>query len=274
MESTSLEVRGLTESEVDEAMAILALAYGAAATQSARATMRAAPGAWLIARHGGAAAGVVTSNAYGQVAYVAMLAVDPAHRRRGVATQLMNALLARLERAGATTVLLDATAQAEPLYRNLGFVEVDRTRVFTRPAPAPEPAAGPPCDVASDAFEQALRLDALAYGCDRSAALRDFANAPHAFLATEADGYALARGPILGPAFAERAGTAGRLFNHVLAQRPHIDRAFAPLANPAAEPLLEEHGFGCTRTLAHMVRGAPSPFRRDRIYSQASLGHG
>jgi hypothetical protein len=59
-----------------------------------------------------------------------------------------------------------------------------------------------------------------------------------------------------------------------LALRPHVERAWVPLANPAGATLFEAHGFACARTLAHMARGAPSPFRRDRIFSQASLGHG
>jgi ribosomal-protein-alanine N-acetyltransferase len=272
METLSLEVRTLEPTEVDDAMHVLALAYGASATQGSRAGMQATPQAWLIARRNGDAAGVVTSNIYGRAAYVAMLAVSPTHRRNGVATKLMQTLLGRLEARGVSSVLLDATAEAEALYRSLGFVEIDRTRVYARAAPLPAGDSRP--DVASGALARALRLDALVSGCDRSNALRGFALAPYALVLAEDDGYALARGPVLGPFGAADPATAQRLLTRVLRKRPHVDRAFLPLSNPHAAGLFEAHGFHCARTLAHMAFGEPSPFRRDRIYSQASLGHG
>jgi N-acetylglutamate synthase-like GNAT family acetyltransferase len=273
MKTLPIDVRRLESDDVDEALHVLTLTYGAAAIRGSRGMMQARQQAWLIARRNGAAAGVVTSNGYGRVAYVAMLAVDPAHRGYGVATLLMEALLAQLEANGAATVLLDATAEAESLYRRLGFAEIDRTRVFARSAPPPRLEAAGPAGGPSP-LERALELDALIYGCDRSAALRVFASSPYALVATDEDGYALTRGPTLGPVAAERTSTAERLIRTALARRPHIDRAFPPLANPDAAALLEAHGFSCARTLAHMARGAPSPFRRERIFSQASLGHG
>jgi len=267
-----IDVRRLESDDVEEALHVLTVVYGAAATRGSRGAMQAAPHAWLIARRNGAAAGVVTSNGYGVVAYVAMLAVDPAHRGRGIATLLMEALLAQLDARGAATVLLDATAEAESLYRRIGFAEIDRTRVFARSAPPPRSAAA-----GASGFEhlaRALELDAQTYGCDRSAALRAFASSPYALVLSEEEGYAMTRGPTLGPVAAEHTSTAERLIRTALARRPHIDRAFPPLANPHAAALLEAHGFNCARTLAHMARGAPSPFRRERIFSQASLGHG
>ena len=210
METLSLEVRTLEPTEVDDAMHVLALAYGASATQGSRAGMQATPQAWLIARRNGDAAGVVTSNIYGRAAYVAMLAVSPTHRRNGVATKLMQTLLGRLEARGVSSVLLDATAEAEALYRSLGFVEIDRTRVYARAAPLPAGDSRP--DVASGALARALRLDALVSGCDRSNALRGFALAPYALVLAEDDGYALARGPVLGPFGAADPATAQRQF--------------------------------------------------------------
>ena len=176
---------------------MLAVTYGEASTRGSASRMHAFPDPWLIARRDGAAAGVVTANVYGRMAYVAMLAVDPVHRRAGVATALMRTLLDRLEARGVETTLLDATEQAETLYRGLGFVEVDRTRVFAREAPA-LPATGRR-GVESATLERALRLDASIYGCDRSAELRRFVEDPYALVAAEADGYLMARGPVLGP---------------------------------------------------------------------------
>ena len=268
-----VDVRRLDAGEVDEALGILDLVFGPpSASPGARAAMEAAPGAWMIARRAGKAVGVVTSNDYGSAAFVAMLAVDPAHRRFGVGTRLVEALLARLEGDGVRTALLNAAAGAESLYRRLGFVETDRTCVFAREAQPPGDDALP--EVPGGALSRALRLDALTCGCDRSAVLRDFAGRPHALVLADEDAYALARGPVLGPFAAGSPAAASRLLDRVLAKRPHLDRAFPPQANPHAAAVLEAHGFTCARTLAYMVRGKPSPFRRERIYSQASLGHG
>ncbi len=46
---------------------------------------------------------------------------DPAFRRRGAATQVMNALIADARKSGATLLELSATRQGRPLYEKLGF---------------------------------------------------------------------------------------------------------------------------------------------------------
>ncbi|TNC19231.1 GNAT family N-acetyltransferase [Amycolatopsis alkalitolerans] len=58
-----------------------------------------------------------------QVGYVANVATDRAHRRRGCARATMEALLAWLRRAGVAKIDLHASPDAEPLYRSLGFTE-------------------------------------------------------------------------------------------------------------------------------------------------------
>ncbi len=265
-------VRRLRTSDVDDGMDVLVSAFGAGSVGGSRVPMTAEPHKWLIAHVDGAAAGVVTSNAYGSVAYVAMLAVHEGYRRRGVATTVMTRLMDDLAAEGVATILLDATAHAESLYRSLGFRETDRTRIFVRPAPAPAGDASP--QVTDDVLARAIRFDATVYGCDRSELLRRFARFPYAFAAVEDGGFAMTRGPVVGPFAANDAATATRLIDLALRHRPHIERAFAPASNPHAERVFERHGFACGRSIAHMEFGAPSPLRRDRIYSQASLGHG
>lgn len=74
------------------------------------------------------------------------VAVDPAHRRRGVARELMRRAMAIVD--GRRLVALVATEMGEPLYRELGFSETSGGSValFLRPeggrapAPAGEPA--------------------------------------------------------------------------------------------------------------------------------------
>jgi len=52
---------------------------------------------------------------------------DPAFRRRGAATKVMNALIASARESGATLLELSATRQGRPLYEKLGFSFSDNT---------------------------------------------------------------------------------------------------------------------------------------------------
>lgn len=62
------------------------------------------------------------TNLTGEVGYVFNVATDPGHRRRGYSRACMEALLGWFRNRGVATVDLRATAEAEPLYRALGFV--------------------------------------------------------------------------------------------------------------------------------------------------------
>lgn len=50
------------------------------------------------------------------------MVVEPAHQRRGIGTALTVAASARAGDLGCRTVLLNATAMGEPVYRRAGFV--------------------------------------------------------------------------------------------------------------------------------------------------------
>jgi ribosomal protein S18 acetylase RimI-like enzyme len=64
-----------------------------------------------------------TRNRSGRSGYIANVATDPGYRGRGYARATTSALLEWLRGTGISTVDLHATAQAEGLYRSLGFVE-------------------------------------------------------------------------------------------------------------------------------------------------------
>ncbi|MGX4692427.1 GNAT family N-acetyltransferase [Streptomyces sp. JNUCC 63] len=61
-------------------------------------------------------------NPHGRVGYVFSVATDPDARRRGYARACMEALLDWFRERGAAQVDLTASAEAEPLYAELGFV--------------------------------------------------------------------------------------------------------------------------------------------------------
>lgn len=63
------------------------------------------------------------NNPTGRHGYIASMVTDPGFRRRGLARQIMEALLDWLEGQGVTSSSLHATEQGAPLYRSLGFRE-------------------------------------------------------------------------------------------------------------------------------------------------------
>jgi GNAT superfamily N-acetyltransferase len=57
----------------------------------------------------------------GRWAYVANVWVDPAHRRRGVATQLMRRVVERCRADGMSRIVLNPSEMSVPVYSALGF---------------------------------------------------------------------------------------------------------------------------------------------------------
>jgi [ribosomal protein S18]-alanine N-acetyltransferase len=88
------------------------------------------PGAFgLIDERGGMLLGRIVADE----AEVLTLAVAPSVRRRGIATALLRAAMARVSADGATAMFLEAAtgnAAALTLYRREGFVEVGRRRRY------------------------------------------------------------------------------------------------------------------------------------------------
>src|ERR1044072_3187131 len=73
-----------------------------------------------------------------QTAYDAGTGVVPSHRRRGVAEDLFNFIVPRLQEHGITQYLLEvliSNERAVSLYRKLGFVEVRRLAVLRSSGP-------------------------------------------------------------------------------------------------------------------------------------------
>lgn len=82
------------------------------------------PGVFALAAVEGAPVGLILMRAIAGEAEVLTLAVEPAHRRRGVAKALLTAGLAQAAAAGAEEVFLEVAADnpgAIALYRQAGF---------------------------------------------------------------------------------------------------------------------------------------------------------
>lgn len=161
-------------------------------------------------------------------AWIAMVLVTGAYRRRGLATDLMNWIVSIL-RARGLTPGLDATPEGRPIYRRLGFRDVyTMTRLFAErsdlgPAVA-EPVALRPMGAAD--LPAAAAYDRPRFGADRTHVLKNlFGRLPEAaFIAEDGGrpvGYVLGRDgrkcPQMGPLVAERPEIARSLARRALA---------------------------------------------------------
>jgi predicted N-acetyltransferase YhbS len=163
-----MEVRRLA---LDDVPAVLRLARTAGWNQTeadVRRLLALEPDGCFAACAGGEVIGTVTTTVYGlTLAWVGMILVDPAHRRRGVGTALMEAVLGYLRERGVATVKLDATPAGRPIYERLGFCPegtLERWEGTIRVEEARE--------VSSGQWEEAAALDSAAFGADRGELVR------------------------------------------------------------------------------------------------------
>ena len=90
---------------------------------------------WLVAVEGDAVAGYIGSQTVCGETDMMNVAVRPEYRRRGVAEQLICALVAELKTAQSRALLLEVRASNTPaicLYEKLGFLQVGRRPNYYR----------------------------------------------------------------------------------------------------------------------------------------------
>ncbi|WP_028643079.1 ribosomal protein S18-alanine N-acetyltransferase [Nocardioides sp. URHA0020] len=90
---------------------------------------------YLVAEADGAVVGHATASVVADIAELQRIAVDPAHRRTGLASELLDAVVAVARAGGADRLLLEVredNAGAIAFYAAREFVEVDRRRRYYR----------------------------------------------------------------------------------------------------------------------------------------------
>ena len=90
---------------------------------------------WLVALEGDTVAGYVGSQTVMGETDMMNVAVSPAYRRRGIARDLIQALLRELARQGSHRLTLEVRASNAParaLYESLGFAQVGRRPNYYR----------------------------------------------------------------------------------------------------------------------------------------------
>lgn len=232
----------------------------------------------FLAELGGEPVGTAAFVRYGDLAWIAMMLVDPAERGMGIGARLFKQVLAAV--SDAPCIGLDATALGEPLYRRHAFVN-DYSLVRTKAtvdAARFLPFAGRARPMNAADLPAVFARDRAVFGADRSALLSSlFARAPECAWIVNGDngirGYTFGRpGRVfyqLGPVVADDADTAralvagcftcldGRLF---ALDAPQLDAAWLAW--------LESVGFAVERPFVRMFRsGHTHPGKPARQYA-------
>ena len=227
---------------------------------------------------------------FGPVAWIAMVLVDIDSRRKGVATALLKHALNFLDRQGAKTVRLDATAAGQPVYEKLGFVpEYPLTR-YMGIAPAVGCAVhtfSPRADVSVERCAQhTLPVPAAqiaAFDCQMTATprermlLRLFEESPEitgvVLREGQLEGYITGRrganATLIGPCIATGdAGPAllGEALGCCAGQPVFMD---VPRDNAPAIEMVEKSGLSIQRHFMRMCRGARIRDHVDAIWASS-----
>jgi GNAT superfamily N-acetyltransferase len=167
-------------------------------------------------------------------AWISMVLVTQAWRRRGLATRLVDACLNKAGELGLTT-WLDATPAGAAVYGPLGFTPTLQSRRL-RLEVATAPRVGPPCATAPLAacdLNKFMARDCSAIGFGRGDLLRELATRSGSQLVSNGTAMALIRdgrtARHIGPLFADHADHALALVSDIVAgeSRPLLIDAVA-----------------------------------------------
>ncbi len=196
--------------------------------------------------------------------------VDPAYRRRGIATRLLRHVLDVLDNAGCTSVRLDATQMGATVYGTLGFQDeqeigrVGGRRLAFRSRGTDDRIRG----FQWKDWSALLELDRRVAGADRTKLLKRLlleqpSSARVACSDGSLSGFALRRkgsyADLIGPlvALSEVAGRA--LLSDALLQSGRVPVLLdVPSRNKLAWAAVEEAGLTAQRRFIRMVRGTPA----------------
>jgi GNAT superfamily N-acetyltransferase len=207
-----------------------------------------------------------------EVAWISMVIVREDHRRRGIATALLERCAEEIA-AGGRTPGLDATPAGREVYRRMGFRDIWSLARWRRTEDSPLALAESPAGVrvrpvGSRDLDAIAALDARASGGDREPLLSRLTARSAAFAAVAEGalgpcGFVLGRegrtATHLGPLVAESEGVARALARYAL------ERIAVPVAIDAADAAegftrwLEESGFAVERPFTRMYRGRAEP---------------
>jgi len=264
-----MRLRIMTEQDVPGGVRLNTLSGWNQTAADWRRFLENSPRACFVMEHDGKVVGTAATIPYeSRFAWLAMVLVDPEHRKQGIGTDLLKKAIEHLDRSQVVTIKLDATPQGKPIYAKLGFVEeyeierwilkrepgaISTTPVSTRPA------------LRDMEREQVFEADKEFFGADRSFLLRALCDeAPEFATAVWEDGlpqgYAFGRRGLfadqLGPWMAKNSEAGERILQGFLAKTSRETLIVDCMkSNSMAAELLGACGFVPSRSLTRMVRG-------------------
>lgn len=281
---TSITVRPLTQDDIALGMRLKAAANWNQTEDDWRRVIRIDPQGAFVGQCNGVDVGTVTAVAFGPVAWIGLMLVDPAARGQGVGKALMQHALATLEARGVSTIRLDATPAGQPLYEKLGFTaDFALTRWSGTARKSPPPRLPPDISTVSTTADQPVVCEAIAQ-FDRHITATDRHPIIQALLDeqprlrsvlwrdSQCVGYLLSRNGAnavqIGPCGAIDESVGAYLLRnalHALADTPvFVD---VPDTNTIAREILAASGLTPQRPLLRMTRGARINERPEAIWA-------
>lgn len=260
-----IEIRLLFESDIPAAMKLKEAAGWNQTEADWSRLIKLEPNGCFAAIENDQLVGTTTTTTYeDDLAWIGMVLVDPQHRRRGIATRLIETALAYLD-GKVAVVKLDATAEGSLVYEKFGFkteslVERWRDSVKSRSVEREDTAVN---------LEALLALDRRAFSADRSRLIKsliDDSRISPVLVKDESGsltGYALARlgtravyiGPVVTTDTRHVENLLDRILGHVSGSSVYID--FSNECGVSSS-VLADRGFVKERDLIRMSFGQRS----------------
>ena len=282
MEASVPVIRPMQAEDIEGAMRLKSIANWNQTRLDWKRLLRLEPNGCFVDEREGVVAGTTTALRHGtELAWIGMVLVLPEFRRKGIATGLMRHALAWLGECGNAVTGLDATSMGHPLYRKLGFCDVEWIERWERPAECGDVEAVR--EISEGMPDSLLALDRSACGYDRSALIRDLSSDPSVECVCSDGGFAFGRPGsaawYAGPCTATSQGDAETILRHLLA--PHARQpVFWDLlpASEGARQVAHRLGFRPARRLMRMLRkdagGDLKTTRPSRVYAAAGFEFG
>lgn len=229
------------------------------------------PDGCFVAVSGDQVVGTVTTTSYGtDLAWIGMMLVDPDHRRRGIATELIRASIDYLVAQKIRCIKLDATPEGKPVYERLGFQTEWQYHRWQGTIQTHSSVPSP------NRHRRTFAMDHAAFGVDRDCWLKRLAE--DSDVVWHQDGFGMtrpgARATYLGPITAANPEAAREIASRLLAGVRGEVFWDLPQANVSAVSMAESLGFVPVRDLYRMRLGKPDSPDLDRIYAFADPGTG
>jgi GNAT superfamily N-acetyltransferase len=237
------------------------------------------PDGWFVIADSNRIAAAAGAIHYQSFCWIGLVATDPEHRRKGLATRLSAHLVGWAQARGCTTVALDASSAGEPVYERLGFQLVGFTLELSRAQPLAAGRSSPAISTRADPKELG-RLDRELFGADRESLLTALVNDPdarcyRAGAGRRVEGFLFVRKRSLGPGCALDQAVARDLLRAAAQGCPDPGKRLLVPFESAYADLLRDLGWQERRRLTHMRLGAQAlPGRRDRLLAQTSYAAG